>query len=160
MKNIILLGYVLAVLSTSFSPFYSLTKQLDFASDHTENEEAQSVFNYNATKEDVTFNNLLNVYLFWGDGCPFCEKEIAFLKENEEKLKGKINLYAFEVWHNEENQAMLQEVKRKLNNSATGIPFLVFNDNITVGFNESFQNELLTEILKANKTRDIIEEII
>ena len=142
MKNIILLGYVLAVLSTSFSPFYSLTKQLDFASNHTENEDVESVFNYNATKEDVTFNNLLNVYLFWGDGCPFCEKEIAFLKENEE------------------NQAMLQEVKRKLNNTATGIPFLVFNDNITVGFNESFQNELLTEILKANKTRDIIEEII
>ena len=69
-------------------------------------------------------------------------------------------MYAFEVWNNEENQAMLQEIKRKLNNSATGIPFLVFNDNITVGFNESFQNELLTEILKANKTRDIIEEII
>ena len=44
-----------------------------------EDSEENNIFIKNATIEDVKkAENKKNLYLFYGDGCPYCERELAF----------------------------------------------------------------------------------
>lgn len=53
----------------------------------------------NIVKED----NKVNIYFFWGKGCPHCEQEHEFFENIKEKYGDYYNLYTFETWYNEEN---------------------------------------------------------
>lgn len=42
----------------------------------------------NAQIEDITFNqNKINIYLFWGDGCPHCEELKEYFKSLEKSIQ-------------------------------------------------------------------------
>jgi thiol-disulfide isomerase/thioredoxin len=41
----------------------------------------------------------LNVYFFWGDGCPHCAEEEPFLESLEKKYP-QVNVVDYEVWYN------------------------------------------------------------
>ena len=43
---------------------------------------SSSIFNVSADVEDIEIiTNKKNIYLFYGDGCPYCEREIEYLTE-------------------------------------------------------------------------------
>jgi len=93
--------------------------------------------------------NSVNLYLFWGQGCPHCEKEKLFLS----KLKNKypaIKLYDFEINKNSENAKKLKKIGEKLQTDITGVPFMAISDkNYFLGY----YNDETTgkEIKKKNK---------
>jgi len=78
----------------------------------------------------------LNMYLFYGDGCPHCAALEVFL-DDYLKDKDYIKLYKYEVWYNQENMQKYTDVNNLLNTKASGIPYLVIGDNAIVGYNES-----------------------
>ena len=41
----------------------------------------------------------INIYFFWGNGCPHCEKEKIFLEKIKNKYSNVV-VYDFEVWKN------------------------------------------------------------
>jgi len=75
----------------------------------------------------------INMYLFWGEGCPHCKKEKEFLqdlvKENDDLV-----LYDYEVYNNSEGRLKLQEAEEKLNLEVGGVPFLVIGNKHIIGF--------------------------
>ena len=75
----------------------------------------------------------INMYLFYGDGCPHCKELEEFLgpylKENKD-----IKLYKYEVWYNEENVKLYEEVHNLLNDKSSGIPYLVIGTTSSTGF--------------------------
>jgi len=75
----------------------------------------------------------VNVYFFWGDGCPHCAKEEIFLEILEEKYS-KIKVYDFEVWKSAPNRNLLAEVGKKLNTEVSGVPFTVVGNQYFVGY--------------------------
>lgn len=77
----------------------------------------------------------VNIYFFWGDGCPHCAAEKPFLRSLEEKYP-TINIYEYEVWKSSENRQLLKDVGEKLQTEVSGVPFTVVGDKAFVGFNE------------------------
>ena len=57
--------------------------------------------------------NKINIYLFYGDGCPHCASEKELLKKITEKYKGKVNIYLYEVWDSKDNSKLMHKFKEK-----------------------------------------------
>ena len=55
-------------------------------------------------------NQKINVYLFWGDGCPHCEVAKMFFKKIAPELGQYFELKEYEVWYNQENEKMLNKI--------------------------------------------------
>lgn len=88
----------------------------------------------------------VNIYLFRGEGCPHCAQEEDWLEEIEEKYKGKINIYDFEVWNNKDNAKKLDKVKEVFNTYRSGVPFTVIGDNYFIGYSNVIRDNMETTL--------------
>lgn len=80
-------------------------------------------------------SNKVEAYLFYGIGCPHCAKEIEFFFSIKDKYPD-LTVYTYEVYYNQKNALLLQEVARNLNVDGGGVPFTVIGDESFVGFGE------------------------
>ena len=53
----------------------------------------------------------INVYFFYGDGCPHCAKEEEFLEELKNEYGDKVNIFYYETWNNVDNKNKMLTVK-------------------------------------------------
>lgn len=121
-------------------------------------EKIKSTITMNSKLSDVVYDeNKLNIYLFWGKGCPHCEEEWKFLNRIAPKYYDKIHVYGFEVWNSKENQKIMDEFKDKLNISKdSGIPLTIIEDKYYIGYDESYNDEILKLIKNNHKnSKDI-----
>lgn len=110
------------------------------------------VFNLNVEAKEV------NLYLFYGEECPHCEREQQYLEELKEYYD--FNIVKYETWHNEENAELMASVKSKLNIDNPYVPFTVIDNLGLTGFNDNTKAEIESRIkycLK-NKCNDIMNE--
>jgi glutaredoxin len=78
-------------------------------------------------------SNQVNAYLFYGEGCPHCAKERAFLETIKDEYPDlKIN--SFEIYYNQENVAFLQKIAETLKVQTGSVPFLIIGDETFVGY--------------------------
>lgn len=75
----------------------------------------------------------INLYFFYGDGCPHCAKEEPFLKSLEEKYP-MLSIHSYEIWNNAENRKLMIDFGKKLNATVNGVPFTVIGEEYTVGW--------------------------
>lgn len=114
------------------------------------------------TEKDIKHNaKKLNVYLFYGDGCPHCEELINFLDNLPEKYDSYFDLYTFEVWYNQDNSKLMDSTLKKLDETPSGVPCLIVGDQVFFGYDTSMDTELKKaikdEYLKADRF-DIFEQ--
>src|SRR5574341_1537803 len=76
---------------------------------------------------------LLSVFVFWGDGCPHCEKEKEFIITLKRKYPG-LEVREFEVWKNKENSAFFHRVMKAAGAKSVGVPATVVGDRLYFGF--------------------------
>lgn len=81
----------------------------------------------------VQAKDKVNLYFFYGDGCPHCAKEEQFL-EKLEKEHGGIKIYYFEVYNNSENRDLFVKVGQELGIDTTGVPLLIVGEKHFVGY--------------------------
>lgn len=134
--------------------------------------QAKVVEIYNSIKYD----DKMNIYLFYGDGCPHCKKEVEFFKNIGEEYKEKYNLYSFETWDDVNNQQLKKLVIDKLKEEGklTGsessnmtmdqyysvVPFLVIGDKYIIGYNETIGDDIKTNIdNEKDSNYDIMKKI-
>ena len=104
---------------------------------------------------DMTENNIsyskekINIYLFYGEGCPHCEELKNYLNSLDNKEKSYFDIYTFEVWNNSTNQQFMKESAKSLNKEVSGVPFLIIGNKTFEGYNESMN----IKIKKAIKTK-------
>lgn len=106
-------------------------------------------------------NKETNLYLFYGDGCPHCEKAKEYLNTIKNNYSN-FNIIEYEVWYNKDNQELLNKVKDKLNvKTKTGVPFMVIGDKYIIGFSDLNKSDLKNKIEYAttNNVSDIIAEL-
>ncbi len=77
----------------------------------------------------------MNLYLFYGDGCPHCAALEKYLN-NYLKDKDYISLYKYEVWYNDENADKYVDVHEILDDNRSGIPYLIIGNTAIVGYDE------------------------
>jgi thiol-disulfide isomerase/thioredoxin len=96
----------------------------------------------------VLAQNPVNVYFFWGQGCPHCEREKEFLSGLQSKYP-QIAVRDFEVWNNSENRQILIDVGGKLNIEIAGVPFTVVGDKHFIGwYDENSTGTAIEEAVK------------
>lgn len=82
----------------------------------------------------------LNIYLFYGDGCPHCAEEEEWFKTYLEKNKN-IKIHRYEVWYDKDNQEKYSKVHEILNDKTSGIPYLVIGESVISGFDKDLTPE-------------------
>ena len=104
--------------------------------------------------------DVINIYFFWGDGCPHCAKEEKFLDTLEEKYGSKIKIYRYETWNNSKNNRLMQEAKEKVGAlkkgvTATSVPFTVIGTKYYSGYSESTATRVTEQIDKYLKEEEL-----
>lgn len=82
----------------------------------------------------------LNIYLFYGDGCPHCAEEEEWFKTYLEKNKN-IKIHRYEVWYDTDNQEKYSKVHEILNDKSNGIPYLIIGESVISGFDKDLTPE-------------------
>jgi thiol-disulfide isomerase/thioredoxin len=104
----------------------------------------------------------VNIYFFWGEGCPHCEKEKPFL-ENLKKKYSQVKIMDYEIWQNSGNRNLMIEFGKKLNANVSGVPFTVIGEEYFIGWlSEEYTGAQIEDAVKCaiNKgCRDIGGEI-
>ena len=77
--------------------------------------------------------NVVRIYLFYGDTCPVCEKERAYLEEVKKEYSN-IEIIEYEVYRIRENREHLENLKEMYSISQDGVPFTVIGDTAILGF--------------------------
>ncbi|MDH4162062.1 MAG: hypothetical protein OEW15_05155 [Nitrospirota bacterium] len=75
------------------------------------------------------------VNLFWGVGCPHCEKEKIFLQKLQKRYPGMV-VKEYEVWKNKENAALYKRVLETAKIKQTGVPGTVIGASVYLGFSK------------------------
>lgn len=90
------------------------------------------------TEENISYSKeKINIYLFYGEGCPHCEELKNYLNSLDNKEKSYFNIYTFEVWNNSTNQQFMKDSAKYLNKEVSGVPFLIIGNKTFEGYSES-----------------------
>ena len=81
----------------------------------------------------VNANEKVNVYLFYGDGCPHCSALEEYLDENYSNDKD-VKVYKYEVWNDVTNQELWKKVEDVTGEEAKGVPYFVIGKEVIQGY--------------------------
>ena len=102
---------------------------------------------------NVKADNIINIHLFYGDGCPHCAEEEEFLNDYLKEEKNA-KLIKYEVWHDKDNQKKLTTVQDKLDNHSNGVPYLIIGDKVLVGYIKGTTDVRIKKYVEEYKNSD------
>jgi len=88
----------------------------------------------------ISFGSSLNLYFFYGLGCPHCAKAEKFLDTEILSQHPNLKINRYEVYSHIQNSQLLSRVADKLQVKVGGVPFLVIGDKAFVGFAEGISD--------------------
>ena len=155
-KKIIFIGItiLLIIIVTSLSLLLNDTKA----------EGKNSIINKKATVETIKFKEKkINIYFFWGDGCPHCEEEYEFWDSIIDDYKDKINhIYGLEVWNNKKNANSMKKFAKYKGDEIKGVPYTIIGEKSFIGFDKSKKKiikKAIDEAYKNNNSYDVYKEM-
>ena len=66
--------------------------------------------------------HIVDIYLFWGDGCSHCAAERPFLQELQQQYGDKMVLHEYELWYHPENTALVEQFAAAYGMGPSGVP--------------------------------------
>ncbi len=100
------------------------------------------------TRGRIPTDEIVNIYLFWGDGCPHCEEERPFFQVlNESTFAGRLNIHEYEVWYDQDNADYAEKFAEAYGKTVTGVPMTYIGPNFFSGFDASY-HDLFIEAIK------------
>ena len=88
----------------------------------------------------------VKVYFFRGEGCSHCAEAEAWFKSIEKEYGDKFEVIGYETWNNEDNAALMESVAEYKEQEAEGVPYILVGKNSWNGFDQSYADEILSEI--------------
>ena len=105
---------------------------------------------------------VINIHLFYGNGCPHCAAEEEFLSDYL-KDRTDVKLYKYEVWYDSNNQELLSKVQKEMGTTnKNGVPFTVIGKKTIVGYADGVTDEQIKDTINYylnNDYRDYAGEI-
>ena len=105
---------------------------------------------------------VINIHLFYGNGCPHCAAEEEFLS-NYLKDRTNVKLYKYEIWYDSHNQELLSKVQKEMGTTnKNGVPFTVIGKKTIVGYADGVTDEQIKDSINYylnNDYRDYAGEI-
>ena len=114
------------------------------------------IINKKATVESIKFKEKkVNIYFFWGDGCPHCEEEYEFWDSIINDYKNKINkIYGLEVWNNKKNANNMKKFAKFKGDEIKGVPYTIIGEKTFIGFDKSKKKTMKKAIDDAYKSKN------
>ena len=75
----------------------------------------------------------LDIYLFYGDGCPHCADEEKLL-DSYLKTDNDVTVHKYEIWYNEDNAKLVKEVSEITGVRFMGVPYTVIGEKTISGY--------------------------
>jgi len=120
-------------------------------------EEIEKEFtNYSETSDQVT------IYLFRGKGCSYCKSFLTYINSIVEEYGKYFKLVSFEVWYDNNNAELMDEVADFLDEPAGGVPYIVIGDEVFPGYSDRYNESIINAIIESyeNKEKyDVFEEM-
>ena len=137
--TLLIVAIVLLLLSSMFYSLINLNKEPNPKNDIAESNTTTktSDFPKMAESDIKPSSDKLNIYIFWGDGCPHCKHLSEFLNSHESEIKDYVKIYAFEVWNNSENLNFMKNFGKFLGEAPKGVPYFIIGSKTFSGFSES-----------------------
>ena len=163
-KKVLFIVIVLLLVSGAGFMIYQATKG---TGEETKEETTNSVATKKSDKETAYVNKdaklsditkedgVVNIYMFWGNGCPHCKAEWEFLESIRKEHAGEFAVYGFEVWYSSENRELLNIFASGVGASeVTSVPLTIIGDEVISGFGtaERTGKEILNLIEAKRKT--------
>lgn len=101
----------------------------------------------------------INVYIFWGNGCGYCEAAINFFESIEDEYGKYFNLVKYEVWYEKDNNTLKENVAAYFGDDVTGVPYIVIGDETFGGYAEEYNEDLKEAIVDAYEDDDYIDVV-
>lgn len=99
------------------------------------------------TTSDIKYDDKkLNVYMFWGDGSEQSEQMIEFLNSLDATYDRYFDLYTLEVWYDEDNRNLQQELLTQIGEDTNGVPCLIIGDQAFFGYDETLEEDIKAAI--------------
>ncbi len=83
----------------------------------------------------------VNIYFFWGDGCPHCAQAEPFLQDLSKRYPSA-KVKAYEVWYVAQNQELMNKMAQAHNFQAQYVPTIFIGDRYWVGYSEAIGAEI------------------
>ena len=150
-KIITLLIVLMAVCGLMFVIFNSLK-----SSDKKErNDNAESLASAEKRTIAPAKAGSVNVYMFWGEGCPHCKAQWEYLESIRKQYPNEFQVYGFEVWHNKNNLKLGNKFAKAVGDTEIqSVPYTIIGDQKFNGFSDG--EKLLEAIIQAkDKKTDI-----
>lgn len=110
-------------------------------------EETNNHTKIDAKLEDIVYDeNKVNIYFFWGNGCPHCEEEFKFLKSIETEYGKYFTLNTFEVWYSKDNAKILEQFANDMGDEVKGVPYTIIGNKTFSGFSKNYEEQFLKAI--------------
>lgn len=131
---------------------YVELKEFDASSVNTTTKNINHDVKIDAKLENVTYDsNKVNIYFFWGDGCPHCEEGFKFLDSISNEYGKYFKLNKFEVWKNEDNAKIMEQFANKMGDEISGVPYIVIGNRTFKGFSEKHKESIKAAIKEQYK---------
>lgn len=102
----------------------------------------------------------INLYLFYGEGCPHCASEKEFLQNMKTKYP-RLEIHEYETWYNSENNTLMERVKKAVGDTNNYVPYTVIGKSSFTGYNENIAYQLEEKIKNYNNgEEDITQKVI
>lgn len=108
-------------------------------------------------KIDAKLNNVkydknkVNIYFFWGDGCPHCEEEFAFFDSIKTEYGDYFILNTFETWKNKDNKKLLTQFAGAMGDEVSGVPYTIIGNKTFKGYGKNMESDFLKAIKEQYK---------
>ena len=79
---------------------------------------------------DTSSQSNVTVYFFYGEECPHCHNVMPFIRNLSEKYPD-VDFLILETWHNETNNALSQQLNKRLGIQNAGVPEVIVTGNNT-----------------------------
>lgn len=106
----------------------------------------------------------VDVYVFYGEGCPHCAKEMSYLKNYNQQHDARIATRTYEVWSNRDNAKLYDQVIDYYDIQTGGVPLTVIGNETLVGYsNDQTSGAVLNQYIEqcyATDCESDVEQII
>lgn len=103
--------------------------------------------------------NKINLYLFYGRECPHCEEERKWLETIKEDYEDYLNVYEFEVWHDEDNAKLMEVVATSFSKKTDGVPFTIIGDSVYFGYSKTISSRMEYKIKEYSNLKNNPNEV-
>lgn len=97
----------------------------------------------------------VTVYVFTGRGCKHCNEAVNYLYNHIEKYSDIVDIVTYEVWHNEANSKLYNDIKNSSGLDIRAIPCIIIGDHYVLnGFTSKEGQIILNEAYKQSRSEE------